>query len=169
MVVPFRETHSLKLVEFDRNTWYHITTLLESRMMETIIALWDHMTVCRQMTIIVWNYLKPHFLKYLIETENNYFLNIQAALWKLFSLNYNHYHYVVQLARISPTLSRYFSLSFISSGRSSGLNPVSSHSCCVYVRAGSPAFARPYVGVLRVHHLWARPCFSSSVLHAWFV
>ena len=37
------------------------------------------------------------------------------------------------------TLSRHFSLSFIASGRSSGLHPVSSHSRCMYVRAGSPA------------------------------
>ena len=57
------------------------------------------------------------------------------------------YHHVVPPARISLTLSRHFSLSFIASGRSSGLHPVSSHSCCMYVRAGRPAFARPYVGV----------------------
>ena len=46
-------------------------------------------------------------------------------------------------------LSRYFSLSFIASGRSSGLHPVSSHNCCMYVPAGRPAFARPYTGVHR--------------------
>ena len=34
-------------------------------------------------------------------------------------------------------------------GRSSGLHPVSSQSCSMYVRAGRPAFARPYVGVHR--------------------
>ena len=39
-----------------------------------------------------------------------------------------------------------FSLSFIASGRSSGLHPISSHSCCMYVRAGRPAFAWPYAG-----------------------
>ena len=44
-------------------------------------------------------------------------------------------------------LSRHFSLSFIASGRSSGLHPVSSHSCCMYVRAGRPSFAWPYAGV----------------------
>ena len=59
---------------------------------------------------------------------------------------HHHQHYVVPLARISQTLSRLFSLSFIASGRSSGLHPVSSHSCWMYVRAGRPAFARPYVG-----------------------
>ena len=41
------------------------------------------------------------------------------------------------------------SLSFIVSGRSSGLHLASSHSCCMHVRAGCPAFARPYVGVHR--------------------
>ena len=55
------------------------------------------------------------------------------------------------------------------SGRSSGLHPVSSQSCCMYVRAGRPAFARPYVGVHRSISLMSFPCFSSSVLHVWFV
>ena len=61
--------------------------------------------------------------------------------------HHHHHHHVVPLARIFLTLSRHFSLSFIASGRSSGLHPVSSHSCCMYVRAGRPAFARPYAGV----------------------
>ena len=61
----------------------------------------------------------------------------------------HHHHHVVPLARIFLTLSRHFSLPFIASGRSSGLHPVSSHSCSMYVRAGRPALARPYVGVHR--------------------
>ena len=52
-------------------------------------------------------------------------------------------------ARISLILSLHFSLSLIASGRSSGLHPVSSHSCCMYVPAGRPAFAWPYAGVHR--------------------
>ena len=71
----------------------------------------------------------------------------------------NNHHHVVLLARISQTLFRHFSLSFIYSGRSSGLHPVSSHSCCMYVRAGCPAFAQPYVGVHRSTSL-----MSSSLL-----
>ena len=63
--------------------------------------------------------------------------------------SHHHHHHVVLLARISLTLSRHFSLSFIASGRSSGLYPVSSHSCCMYVRASRPAFAWPYAGVHR--------------------
>ena len=73
---------------------------------------------------------------------------------------YIYHHHVVPPARISLTLSRHFSLSFITSGRSSGLHPVSSHSCCMYVLAGRPAFARPYVGVYRSTSL-----ISLSLLH----
>ena len=51
--------------------------------------------------------------------------------------HHHHHHRVMPQARISLTLSRHFSLSFIASGRS----------CWMYVRAGRPAFARPYVGV----------------------
>ena len=39
------------------------------------------------------------------------------------------------------------SLSSIASGRSSGLYPVSTQSCCMYVRAGRLAFAWPCEGV----------------------
>ena len=67
----------------------------------------------------------------------------------IYIYHHHHHHHVVPPARISLTLSHYFSLSFIASGRSSGLHPVSSHSCWMYVRAGRPAFARPYVGVHR--------------------
>ena len=77
--------------------------------------------------------------------------------WKFIS--FHHHHHVVPQARISLTLSRYFSLSFIASGSSSGLHPVSSHSCWMYVRAGRPAFARPYEGVHRSTSL-----MSSSLL-----
>ena len=72
---------------------------------------------------------------------------------------HHHHHHVVPQAQISLTLSRHFSLLFIAFGRSSGLHPVSSHSCCMYVRAGHPAFAWPYVGVHRRTSL-----MSSSLL-----
>ena len=73
--------------------------------------------------------------------------------------HHHHHHHVVPPAWISLTLSRHFSLSFIAFGRSSGLHPVSSHSCCMYVRAGRPAFAWPYAGVHRSTSL-----MSSSLL-----
>ena len=73
--------------------------------------------------------------------------------------HHHHHHRVMPPARISLTLSRHFSLSFIASGRSSGLLLVSSHSCCMYVLAGRPVLARPYVGVHRSISL-----MSSSLL-----
>ena len=73
--------------------------------------------------------------------------------------HHHHHHHVVPLARISLTLSRHLFLSFIAFGRSSGLHPESSHSCCMFVRAGHPAFAWPYAGVHRSTSL-----MSSSLL-----
>ena len=70
---------------------------------------------------------------------------------------------VMSLAQISLTPSHHISLPFIASGRTSGLHPVSSHSCCMYVQAGRPAFALPYVGVHRNTSL-----MSSSLLLQWY-
>ena len=67
----------------------------------------------------------------------------------------HHQHHVVLPTQISLTLS----LHFIASGRSSGLHPISSYSCYMYVQAGHPAFAQPYVGVHRSTSL-----MSSSLL-----
>ena len=74
-------------------------------------------------------------------------------------LNRNHHHHIALVARISLTLSRHSSLSFIALGRSSGQHPVSSHSCWMYVCAGYPAFAWPCVGVHKSTSL-----MSSSLL-----
>ena len=79
--------------------------------------------------------------------------------WQNYQINILHHHHVVPLAWISRTLSSHFSLSFIASGRFSGLHPVPSHSCCIYVRAGRPTFARPYLGVHR-----STSVMSSSLL-----
>ena len=77
-------------------------------------------------------------------------------------------------ARISLTLSRHLSLLFIASGRSSGLHPVSSHSCYMYVRAGHPAFAWPYAGVHRSTSLMSlslllQQCPACLVRLTWIV
>ena len=65
--------------------------------------------------------------------------------------------------QISLTLSLHFSLSFFASSRPSRLHPVSSHSCCMYVSADRPSFARPYVGVHRSTSLMS----SSLLLQQW--
>ena len=67
----------------------------------------------------------------------------------IYIYHHHHHHHVMPLARISLTLSCHFSLLYITSGRSLGLHPVSSHSCCMYVLSGHPAFARLFVGVHR--------------------
>ena len=82
---------------------------------------------------------------------------------------HHHHHHVVLVARISLTLSRHFSLSFIASGMSSGQHPVSSHSCWMYVRAG-----RPCVGVhkstsLMSSSLLLQQCPACLVRLTWIV
>ena len=72
---------------------------------------------------------------------------------------HHHHHHIALGARISLTLSRHSSLSFIALGRSSGQHPISSHSCWMYVRAGRPSFSRPCVGVHKSTSL-----MSSSLL-----
>ena len=90
--------------------------------------------------------------------KNLYYLSNFVFCITIFQ--YQNHHHVVPQAQISLSLSRHFSLSFTASGRSSGLHPISSHSCCMYVWAGHPAFARPYVGVHRSTSL-----ISLSLLH----
>ena len=92
----------------------------------------------------------------------------------LWTPTYHYHHHVVPQARISLTLSYHFSLSFIASGRSLGLHPASSHSCCMYVRTGRPAFARPYVGVHRSTSLMnssllLQQCHACPVRLTWIV
>ena len=80
-----------------------------------------------------------------------------------------HHHHIVLAARISLTLSRHSSLSFIALCRSSGQHPVSSHSCWMYVRAGRPYFCAAvetkifyiYIYIrspMGVEHPWRRNC-----------
>ena len=86
----------------------------------------------------------------------------------------HHHHHIVLAARISLTLSRHSSLSFIALGRSSGQHPVSSHSCWMYVRAGRLAFARPCVGIhkstsLMSSSLLLQQCLACLVRLTWIV
>ena len=90
------------------------------------------------------------------------------------SSHHHHHHHVVPLVRISLTLSPHLSISFIASGRSLELHPVSSHNCCMYVRCARPAFDRPYVGVhrstsLMSSSLFLQQCPACLVRLAWIV
>ena len=102
-----------------------------------------------------------------------HFVRDNYAIRKEIKYRYHHHH-IVPLARISLTLSRHFSLSFITSGRYSGLHPVSSQRCCMYVRAGRPAFAWPYAGVHRSTSLMSlsllfQQCPACLVRLTWIV
>ena len=86
----------------------------------------------------------------------------------------HHHHHVMPQVRISLTLPRHSSLSFIASGGFSGLHPVSSQSCWMYVRAGRPAFALPYVEVhrsisLNSSSLLLKQCPACLVRLTWIV
>ena len=70
-----------------------------------------------------------------------------------------HHHLARLSAQISLTLSPHPSLSFVASGRSSGLHPVSTQSCYMYILAGHPAFAQPSEGIHKSTSL-----MSSSLL-----
>ena len=108
--------------------------------------------------------------------EGDYF---SAYFWQSYQSYGNcrqshHHHHVVRPTRIFLTLSLHVSLSFIAFGRSSGLHPVSSHSCCMYVRAGRPAFDWPYAGVHRSTSLTStslllQQCPACLVRLAWIV
>ena len=89
-------------------------------------------------------------------------------------LENHHHHHIVPQARVSLTLSRHFSQSFIAYGRFSGPHPISSHSCWMHVRAGRPAFARLYVGVHRSGSLMSsslllQQCLACLVCLPWIV
>ena len=114
----------------------------------------------------IWNY-SYILLSYYISTTVSY-------LFKQTSYHYHYHYHVVPQARIYLTHSRHLSLSFIASGRSSGLHPVSSHNCSKYVRAGRPAFSRPYVGVhrstsLTSSSLFLQQCPACLVRLTWIV
>ena len=105
---------------------------------------------------------------------NSFFREFTHMLNPSFPLNHHHHHHIVLVARISLTLSRHSSLSFIALGRSSGQHPVSSHSYWMYVRAGRPAFARPCVGIhkstsLMNSSLLLQQCPACLVRLTWIV
>ena len=96
-----------------------------------------------------------------------YLLNIVILKWKKkSSAHLIHYDHVTLSARISLTLSHHHCTDIldplspsIASGRSPGLHPVSAQSCCMLVRNGCLAYARPCEGV----H-WSTSLMSSSLL-----
>ena len=62
-------------------------------------------------------------------TRNELINIVERLMFTPISCTTNHHHHIALVARISLTLSRHSSLSFIALGRSSEQHPVSSHSC----------------------------------------
>ena len=80
-----------------------------------------------------------------------------------------HYHLVVLSARISLTLSRHHSLSFIASDSPQGYMPCPHRPAIRRFEQVTLIILGHVKGSIGVDHLWARPYFSSSVLHVRFV
>ena len=120
--------HLRSLLTWDLKFW-RIHFILRASCSPTTIcsSIW---TLFYTHTLSLSPLLYPRQNSVLLEMLNLKYINISSH-WNIFSYRYHHHHHVVPPARISLTLSRHFSLSFIASGRSSGLHPVSSHSCCM--------------------------------------
>ena len=119
----------------------------------------------------------PSLVRFLLRTEVLLFFQFTCCVLPMYCSprpHHHHHHHIALVARISLTLSRHSSLSFIALGRSSGQHPVSSHSCWMYVRAGRPAFARPCVGIhkstsLMSSSLLLQQCTACLVRLTWIV
>ena len=97
--------------------------------------------------------MKHYFLKKFT------YLRIRLEIFGWICIYHHHHHHVVPLARISLTLSRHFSLSLSPLAGLQGYIPYPHIAFCMYILAGLPAFARPYVGFHRSISL-----MSSSLL-----
>ena len=83
-----------------------------------------------------------------------------------FWVSYFHLHHVVPLARISLATSPY--RSSLLAGLQGYISNPHRAAVCMFEPAVLHLFGHMR-GSIGVHHLWARPCFSSSVLRVWSV
>ena len=114
---------------------------------------------------IIINFCNHTAVCELFVLETNTWYEITMRKKKTLKKYHHHHLLVAPLARISLTLSRHPFLLFIASGVLRATYRILTE--LLYV--GSSAFARPCEGSIWKHPLWAHPCFSSSVLHVWFV
>ena len=151
--------------------------------------LWDKLSHCCSSTRMVLAF-KTHKDWYAIKKKQKKKKTLQSltmliwnttakVLFRFFSSNthvivsgiyhHHHHHHVTPPARNSLTVSCHPSLLSVTPGRSSKLHPVSAQSCCIWVLAGHPAFARLFEGVHRSMFFYefvltspAVPCMSGS-------
>ena len=110
----------------------------------------------------IYNYLFYHLIYIYIYIYIYLYIYIYIYLWVCVCVCVYIYIYIyiyISCHAASTDILSPLLPTFIASGRSSGLYPVSSHSWGMYVRAARPAFAWPYAGV----H-WSISLMSSSLL-----
>ena len=90
---------------------------------------------------------------------------LQDAAVERRASHHHHHHHVVPPAQISLTFSRHSSVSFIASGY---IPYPHRAAICRFELVVLLLFGH-MTGTIGEHHLWARPCFSSNVLHVWFI
>ena len=132
-------------------------SLKENRTYNNFYGLWDLLTI-------------PHvYIKYILDEIHTVARIKYYPKHILLNENHHHHHHVVRLARISLTLSLHVSLSFIASGRSSGLHPYHHIAAVCMFELVVLLLIGHMRGSTGVHHLRSRPFFFSSVRHVWFV
>ena len=125
------------------------------------IYIYIYMCVCVCVCVCVLS-------MYQYQTKSPTSLSLSLSL-SIYIYIYNHHHHVVLVARISLTLSRHFPYrSSPQAGLPDNIPYPHIVAECMFVLA---VLLLPgnVCGSTRVHHFLVRPCFSSSVLHVWFV
>ena len=141
------------------------------RLWSPTLLIYIYIYICMYIYVCIYIYIYIYTYIYIYI---HIYIHMYIYIYIYIYIYHHHHHHIVLVARISLTLSRYSSLSFIAPGRSSGQHPVSSHSCWMYVRAGRPAFARPCVGIhkstsLMSSSLLLQQCPACLVRLTWIV
>ena len=132
------------------------------------VYMYLYVYVCMNIWMNIYRYICIYIYVYICVCVHIYINCYTCVCIKIHIQElYHHHHHVVLVARISLTLSRHSSLSFIAGLLEKILYP---HIVVECMFALVVLLLHGHVwGSIRVHHLWVHPCFSSSVLHVWFV
>ena len=132
-----------KLFVLDRNTWYHITV---SKLFIFDRNIWCHITMCK-----------------LFVLDRNTWYHITMS--KLFVFDRNIWYHII----IIIMSCRQHGYPWPSLAGLQGYIPYPHiDAVCMFELVVLLLLGHMW-GSIEVHHLWARPCFSSCVLHVWFV
>ena len=112
--------------------------------------------VAKVLTLMKWECLSV--LNHLLKRKRNF--NVTSR---------HHHHHVEPLARISLTLSRHSPYRSSPLAGLQGYIPYPHRDAVFMFELVVLLLLGHMCGSTGVHHLWAGPCFSSSVLHVWFV